>query len=136
MTDRRNPYVVLGLDFGADASAARSGFAKARRRLQSEDEPRYSMEDLTWALHQVEQIIEDPQLALGVFRVPADPSIGTQAHGGVFSPTPEQPIRTTPPTTSGDYERIKRRAIAEIIGEILAEPLILDIAGPYETEGR
>ena len=71
--DRRNPYVVLGIPFGADGAEARTGFAKASRRLRQDADARYTMEDLTWALHHVEQIIEDPEKAFGVYRMPADP---------------------------------------------------------------
>ena len=74
-TDRRTPYVILGVPFGASEQEARSGFAAKVRVLRVEPIPKYTMEDLNWALHQIEQLISDPSLAVDVFRVPANPEV-------------------------------------------------------------
>jgi hypothetical protein len=55
VSDRRNPYLILGIDHGADATQASAAFARATRRLRNHPGPPYTIEDLTWALHRIEQ---------------------------------------------------------------------------------
>ena len=100
--DTRNPYVILGVPFGASESEARAGFARASRRLKSGAEHARPMEDLTWALHQIEQIIEDPALAFSVYRIPANPEAVNHSAEGVFSPQPEPLHRSTAPATDAE----------------------------------
>ena len=134
MTDaRRNPYVILGVPFGATAKEARSGFAKASRRLKEETGARYSMEDLTWALHQVEQIIESPAKAFDVYRVPADPTATEIPRDGLFNPEPKPIRRVTEPSTKEQRRELQLRAIRELLRTALtAEPIHLPIPIPYE----
>lgn len=75
MDDRRNPYLILGLDYGADSIAASKAFARATRRVRREENAPYSMEDVTWALHSIEHAESDPDATLDVYRVPADRSV-------------------------------------------------------------
>ncbi len=133
--DRRNPYVILGIPFGAAEAEARTGFAKASRRLRADADARYSMEDLTWALHQVEQIIEESTKAFSVYRVPADPNATTVERPGVFNPQPEQIPRTTAQATNEEREALKVRATEELIRAALtSEPVRFTIQKPYELK--
>jgi hypothetical protein len=75
MTDRRDPYLILGIDHGTDAAHAAAAFARATRRVRTDAEPRYTIEDITWALHRIEQAETDPEASLDSFRVPADPTV-------------------------------------------------------------
>jgi len=132
--ERRNPYVILGVPFGATAEEARSGFAKASRRIRTEQGAMYSMEDLTWALHQVEQIIEDPSKALHVYRIPADPHATLTARPGVFRPEPERIQRQSPPSTVEDWEAVRLQAARALLKDALtATPLTLNLPEPYEA---
>jgi hypothetical protein len=89
MTDRRNPYLVLGLDFGADARAAQAAFARLTRRLRRGRSGGYGIEDATWALHEIEHAATDPQANLDLYRVPADPAAyDYQPVDGVLSLAP------------------------------------------------
>ena len=79
--DRRNPYVMLGVPFGASERDARSGFSRATRRLRQNHDAEYSQEDLTWALHQIEQLITHPEQAFEIYRIPAMEQALDEAHG-------------------------------------------------------
>jgi hypothetical protein len=111
--DRRNPYVILGVAFGASAAEARSGFAKMTRRLRNTKGAIYGQEDLTWALHQVEQVLEHPELAFTVYRVPADPvALGSPSEGR-FNPSAHRLDRRTQPPTQADWESVRKAAVAK-----------------------
>lgn len=133
--ERRNPYVILGVPFGASEAEARTGFAKASRRLRQDADARYTMEDLTWALHQVEQIIEESTKAFNVYRMPADPNATAVERPGVFNPQPEQIPRNTAPSTNEEREALKARAMQELIRDALTTELVrFTIPKPYELK--
>jgi hypothetical protein len=117
--DRRNPYVILGVPFGAPGEEARAGFARMSRRLRQKPESRYTKEDLTWALHQVEQIIKNPALAFEVYRIPASPS-ALAAKDGVFHPAPHNIPRQTE-TSSQEWELLWRDALSVTLRRVLAQ---------------
>jgi hypothetical protein len=130
-TDRRNPYVILGIPFGASEREARAGFAKAKRRLRQDPEHPFSLEDLTWALHQVEQIILAPELAFEVYRIPA---MSTPDPVGVFNPEPHRLARATEPATPDDWDELRRSAISAALVKVLCSVMSdRSSAIPYET---
>jgi hypothetical protein len=118
--DRRNPYVILGVPFGASGEDARAGFARTSRRLRHEPNTVYTQEDLTWALHQVEQILTDPRLAFEVFRVPASPSALDVNEAGVINPPPHPADRKTE-SDPQEWAEVRRRALSEALKRILTE---------------
>lgn len=122
--DRRNPYVILGVEFGATAEDARAGFARAKRRLRQDPDAPFTSEDLTWALLQVEQLIADPDLAVDVYRVPADPNAIGGESVGLFNPAPHPLLRRTEPSDE-EWEAIRREALAAVF---------LRLAGPALSE--
>lgn len=131
-TDRRNPYVILGVPFGASEEEARSGFARARRRLRQDSDAPFNDEDLTWALHQVEQLIANPELAVDVYRVPADPGAAGNEPVGLFNPAPHALERHTEPN-GVEWEAMRREGLAEAVRRV-ARPLFSErtLTIPYE----
>jgi len=128
--DRRNPYVILGVRFGASAREARSGFSKAKRRLRLEQDVPYSQEDLTWALHQIEQIILSPELAFDVYRIPA---IDLGEARGVFNPAPHRLERATEPASPQIWHELHRSAVSAAIRSLLSQsPFGSSGSIPYE----
>ena len=119
--DRRNPYVMLGVPFGASERDARSGFSRATRRLRQNHDAEYSQEDLTWALNQIEQLITHPEQALD------------EAHG-VFNPASHRTRRTTEPAGFSVWDLTRRRALVVALRRAMAEklPTTLDYM-PYEN---
>lgn len=118
-TELRNPYLILGLDYGASLREARRAMARLTKRLKSADDSPYSSEDLTWALHQIEQVNKDPEAGVDIFRVPANRSVFQLKEGeGLFSP-PARPLprRTSPPSEEdmGTVHALAMEEVAECI---------------------
>lgn len=132
-TERRNPYVILGIPFGSSTQEARSGFARASRRIKNTPDARYTLEDLTWALHQVEQIVEDPSLAFHIYRLPANPGAVTARGGiGVFNPPPIRLKRQSPPAAPEQHQELRREAIRSELRDWLKNQKVPIPPTPYE----
>ena len=112
--DRRNPYLVLGVPYGADRARVTRSFARRSRRARRDDAFPYSLEDLTWALHQIEANIDDPTAAIDHFRVPADPSQLQLPQGPGLLRPPATPLeRRTEPSTPSSIEALRQQAAQE-----------------------
>jgi hypothetical protein len=89
--ERRNPYIVLGIPFGASRDEATKAFlrrTKSLRRLGAAGRSLHT--DLTGALQEIEDRPEHPDAVMTPYRVPADPDVTTGAGmTGVFNPPPE-----------------------------------------------
>lgn len=72
-----NPYLVLGVDFGASTTAANAAFGRATRRLRKQADAPYSLHDLTAALSRIEEAQRsgDHDELAESFQVPADPEV-------------------------------------------------------------
>lgn len=121
--DRRSPYVILGIPYGASDADARAGFARAARRLRRADNAQYTTEDLTWALHQIEQVLTDPGLAMHMYRLPADPEALESHQSGCFNPVPHRFDRRSPTTTTQDLARLRVDAIAQRLRSLIRSEL-------------
>lgn len=71
---RRSPYLVLGVRYAADKHEAQKAFARSSRMVRKGESVEYDMEDLNWALHAVEQRLEDPSASIDDYRLPANPA--------------------------------------------------------------
>ena len=126
--DRRNPYLVLGVPYGTDRAIVVRSFAQRSRRARRDDAFPYSLEDLTWALHQVEANLDDPTVAIDHFRVPADPSQLQLPEGPGLLRPPATPLeRRTEPSTPSSLEALRQQAAQE------ATAGLIDLAA---TNGR
>lgn len=85
----RNPYTRLGVPFGASRDVAQAAFAKRARRLRREPNGAELLTELTWALNQIDEVLRSPELAVDVYRVPADPSALVPDRSGILNPEPE-----------------------------------------------
>jgi hypothetical protein len=121
-TPRRNPYVILGLLYGATKDEARRRAARILRKLKSTTDSPYTVEDVTWALHQIEIVNENPEVGLDIFRVPATDALrARESCGGIFSNP-----RASPPSNQQDLQRIVGAALVEL-GGIVLEKLALSV---------
>lgn len=93
--ESRNPYVILGVPFGVTADEARRALPAVLRRVRggAVDLP-YTMEDVTWALHQIELAQSDPHVAVDVYRIPAVPGATEpqETTPQLFDPQPRVPV--------------------------------------------
>ena len=86
----RNPYLILGLPFGAPRDEAKKAFL-AKARMSRRGAPgSVPMTDLTWALNQIEGLIGNPGRVMDIYRIPADPDMFTAPGSGAFAPGPEK----------------------------------------------
>ena len=91
--ERRNPYFILGIDYGASRDAARKAAGAVSRRVKRDPDALYGIEDVTWALHAIEQAIDDPGSAVDHYRVPADRALFAEMGGLEFRPSRWQGVR-------------------------------------------
>lgn len=121
MDDRRNPYVILGIPYGASRGEARRAVARRTRELRQRPGARYSAEDINWALHQVEQVIDDPEAGVEIFRVPAAPGIlDAPSEHGLFHPAPERLPRRSAPLTDEQFDEIRHEAVAAVSRSVIS----------------
>ena len=117
----RNPYLLLGVDYGCAPDAARKSFARAARRIRRAGTDRISTEDLTWALNEIQNNHTDPFNEVDTFRVPADPQVFTPVGEGFFAPAPTRLARRTE-TTQSDVDEVAT-GFAEDVDLLMAEVL-------------
>lgn len=129
MSDRRNPYLILGLDFGASPEEAAAAFARISRHVKRNSDLAYSLEDVTWALHQIEQSATDHESEVTLYRVPADP--GVFASPGNFDPGP-QPLRRSTGPSDEAVEALRGEELLELLSSPLDALADLGIALAYE----
>ena len=84
--ERRNPYLILGLPFGASRDEAQRAFARRKRQVRGDAA---AQTDLTWALHEIDEVLREAQSELAPYRMPADPDAFSVSGTGVFAPPPE-----------------------------------------------
>lgn len=119
----RNPYLLLGVDYGCPPDAARKSFARAARRVRRAAVSHVTTEDLTWALNEIQARTADPFDDVSTFRVPADPEVFTPAGDGLFAPAPVRLARRTT-TTRSDVDLLAD-GLADDVAELLTEALTL-----------
>jgi hypothetical protein len=120
--DQRNPYLILGIAFGATREEANSAFVRRARpfRRRSDAEAKSAMTDLTWALNQIDVGIARPAVVMTLYRVPADPDVLTDPAAvigcemGVLAPGPE-PMAPDDGDRSAAAESIRAAAVHEYL---------------------
>src|SRR4051812_36525627 len=103
--DDRNPYLLLGIDYGTGPDLARRSFARAARRIRRSGGGSTGIEDLNWALHEIQHRRQDPADSVTDFRVPADPAVFHPTGHGVFAPRP-RPLARRTTTTESDVDSL------------------------------
>lgn len=111
----RNPYLLLGIDYGTPPDRARRAFARAARRVRRASDTDVTVEELNAALHEVQNLEGDPFDLIEHVRVPADPEVFAPRGPGLLDPPPEPRARTTAPQ---DLDEV-RAAAAEDVHAVL-----------------
>lgn len=126
MSSRRNPYIVLGVDFGTPVAEAKRAFALASRRVRRHPDPPFTMEDVTAAEREV-QDLADPVRSIGIFRVPADPdAYEPDGAGDLLSLAPRNLPRqrvAAAEEVARELEARVQSARAEAVGDAVAPGL-------------
>lgn len=130
----RNPYLLLGIDYGSPPGEAKRAFARAARELKR-GAARKSFEraDLSWALNEIEHAIGDPEAHIDYVRVPANPELYEWSGSGLLSPDPYLPARaTTVPVAPLSREMVEIAPVVEVVGPPLLQALASETApDPY-----
>jgi hypothetical protein len=137
ISDRRNPYLIIGVDFATGKSEARREFARKAKQRRRETNPVYSVEDLTWALSEIEDAIERPDETVEIFRVPADRDVFRPRSAGLLNPPPAVLPRSTVAHDEHALAATAHRAAADVFAAVLVElaatirmPVALPVAVP------
>jgi hypothetical protein len=131
----RNPYLLLGVDYGCSPEDARRSFARAARRVRRAGTSEITIEDLNWALHEIQNQTTDPFDSVATFRVPANPAVFTPAGQGLFAPPAvELPRRTS--TSESDVD-ILTGGLADDVRTLLGAiaPHLVRFNYGYQTPG-
>jgi hypothetical protein len=115
--ERRNPYLILGIPFGADRDTANKAFA--RRSKEARRAGGTLQTDLTWALQKVDEGPANPHAELEPYRVPADPAWSEAPGTGVFSPAPET-LSFDDAAVAAALRALQSRAAQEYLRHLLA----------------
>ena len=129
MNAKRNPWLVLGLDYGADVSQAAPAMARRLHAIRAETDPSYDRKDLVWALNMIERIRAGTESDLEYLRLPSPewpPNLPDGATG-LFRPPPAALPRSTPPVTAqaaAELDHLARaflRSVAEQLSQHLSD---------------
>jgi hypothetical protein len=115
----RNPYLIIGVDFAASAEEARHAFAHAARRIRRQGGA-WAVEDLTWALHEIQTLEQNPRDLVSIYRVPANPGVFEPAGEGLYRPAPVPLARQTDASRDA-VDALRRDAAREV------DALLLDL---------
>jgi hypothetical protein len=87
--ERRNPYLVLGIMFGATPDEAREALARRLKAVRADDDSAARQDGLRAALRQIESGPQPAASGLTPYRVPADPDALAVTGSGLFAPPVE-----------------------------------------------
>jgi hypothetical protein len=118
--ERRNPYVILGIPFGASRDDATRAFlrrAKSLRRLGAAGRTLHT--ELTAALKEIEERPEYPDAVMSPYRIPADPDVEGGLGAGVFAPPPDKLDPETDPGAAAALHATRAAAAHEYLRHLV-----------------
>jgi len=122
MAVRRNPYFILGLDYGTtERDLINRGLSRASRRVRSQPSAPFDVTDCTWAADELTRAPTDPAADVRTFRVPADPTVFERTTD-IPVPPPRNLPRSTGPSDQA-LTRLRAEILADICGTGLDEAL-------------
>lgn len=134
----RNPYLILGVDFGSSGDEARHAFAHAARRIRRQGGA-WGVEDLNWALHEIEALEFNPADTVSLYRVPADKRVFEPAGEGLFRPPPVALGRRTEeddPEAAAAIRTAAARELDELLLASIAALVVPEPAYPHTKEAQ
>lgn len=137
--DTRNPWIILGVDYGCDSSAASEAFARKAKALRKMEEPRWDRTDLAWALSEIQSLEGDPLTKVDHYRVPADAGaydLLASETPGLLAPLPPSVVRLTAPTSELDVGVLADRVLRSFVERILQPQHSQPAPCPYAVDGE
>jgi hypothetical protein len=121
-TDRRNPYVILGIPFGSDRATAERAFSQRSRLARKGGDFPHSVDDLIWAINQVESHLDDPTTSAATYRIPVYPEALRRPTGhGLFRPPLVPLARRTPASTPDEVGAVLAEARKDALDHLLTK---------------
>jgi hypothetical protein len=117
--ERRNPYLVLGIMFGATPDEARAALSRRLRSVRADDDSAARQDGLRAALRQIEEGPQPPEGGLTPYRVPADPDALSVTGSGLFAP-PIEPTRVTDADVAAALGALQAAAAHEHLRHLVA----------------
>ena len=112
--------MILGIPFGADRATAERAYSQRSRVARRGDGP-HSVDDVNWAMNQVEAHLDDPTTSAGTYRIPAHLEALRRPHGpGLFRPPLLPLARRTPVTTPEQVQAVIDEARKDALDHLLA----------------
>ncbi len=135
--ERLNPYLVLGIPYASPIREVLRAFAKRSRVIRNGDFDSYSLENLTWAKHRIEQAERDPELDLTMYRVPANPDsfvddIDNSNSEGFFNPPIRRIERKSPLPSKEECDQFLFSAMSKWFLETVSDEKI-DLVHPFDV---
>ncbi len=132
-TQHNNPYFILGIDYGTDATTARKAWAAKVRLARRNTEFRYDLEDLNHAMHEIEHGDESPENTMKWFRVPANASAYLDRSGyGLFRPAPIKLKRRSPATPSPTFVDLAIEVMRDVSHRLVTATTHAENPNPYK----
>lgn len=133
-TDRLSPYLVIGVDYGAPLDQVRRAFARQVRKLRRAEAAPFSLEDLNWALHEIETADASLQSSVEYFRVPANrATLGVPTEGEIFLPAPVPLPRRTEPPSDEELAHLAVRALRNAVSQVIGGASAARRGNPYAS---
>ena len=121
MSDRRSPWVMLGIPYPSSRAAANRAFARRSRQLRRDPNASWSQEDLSWALGAITLAEDDPDATVDYYRIPADPGVFDHPNPhDLFVVEPRPMPRTTAPSDPTSLDPLCVDAVTSAVREYLA----------------
>lgn len=115
----RNPYLMLGIPFGASRDEATAAFvrrAKPLRRAGAAGTDQLT--ELTWALNQIDVTLARPAEAMELYRIPASPEAFETGGPGLLDPAPET-LAAVPADRDRALLELRQTAAREFLCELV-----------------
>jgi hypothetical protein len=116
----RNPYLLLGIPFGASREEATAAFVRKARPLRRAGTAGSDrLTDLTWALNQIDEKVQRPQESMDIYRIPGCPdALRPSGAGGLLDPGPET-LSARPADREAALRELRALAAAEYLESLV-----------------
>lgn len=118
MTDKRNPWLILGMDYRGPAQDVVAHMAAKLRALRQLDRPPFNRDDIVWASGKAKKDDVDHCWRVPAGSWPPDPP---NQDTGLFRPEPAALERRTEPISQVEVDDAATAAIRSFLRQVAEE---------------
>lgn len=115
MTDRRNPWLILGMDYAGPAEEVVTHMAAKLRALRLLADPPFDRDDIVWASNKAKENGRDHFWRVPATSWPPDPP---PDDAGLFRPPPAALKRSSVPVTAEDVTEAATAVIRSFLQQV------------------